>query len=214
MERNAFTVSLPENPVIAMKVIPGHFTTSNAHLNHYLDVSGMKSNVQLARSAAQELAAPYLSSGVRIDTIVCMEKTEVIGAYLAEELLDDGSSVESDDKEIHVITPLHNANGNLVFQDSAIQWIAGRNIILLVATISSGRTVNSTLNCLRYYGGCLAGISALFLADPIHIDSNTYALFTANDISNYQVYSADTCDLCRDGVHLDALVSSEGYTKI
>ncbi|MDR1566700.1 MAG: hypothetical protein LBS48_05395, partial [Treponema sp.] len=63
-----------------------------------------------------------------------MEKTEVIGAYLAEELLQDGTSVMNAGGKIHVVSPIYNTNGNLVFPDNVIEWISNRSILLLVAS--------------------------------------------------------------------------------
>ncbi|MDR1566701.1 MAG: hypothetical protein LBS48_05400 [Treponema sp.] len=58
MEKNVFSISLVKNPVISIKVIPGHFTTSNAHSNYYLDVSDLKADALVARDVARELAIP------------------------------------------------------------------------------------------------------------------------------------------------------------
>ena len=212
MEDKTFSVSLAKNPIISIKVIPGHFTTSNAHFSHYLDVSGMKSNALVARDVARELAIPYLTSTL-VDTIVCMEKTAVIGAYLAEELLHAGTSVINSGGEIRVVTPIGNVDGKLVFQDNMIEWITNRNIILIVASVSSGRTLNSALECLAYYGGRIAGISALFLASPDVQEHKINALFTSEDIPDYIVYSPSLCEMCKAGVKLDAVISSEGYMK-
>ena len=77
MEDRAFSVSLTKNPSISMNVIPGHFTTSHFHTNYYLDLDNLKTNVSIARDVAVELALPYLTTKL-VDTIVCMEGTEVI----------------------------------------------------------------------------------------------------------------------------------------
>ena len=213
METRAFNISLEKNALISIKVIPGHFTTVNAHTNNYLDVSRLKSNSLVARDVARELAIPYRSS-VLVDTIVCMEGTEVIGAYMAEELLQEGTSVINEGGEIYVVTPLHNISGKLIFNDSVIEWITGKNIILLVASISSGQTIKSAMECLSYYGGRLAGISALFISSHDRLEQKINALFSSDDIPGYKLFSAAECEMCKAGLKLDAIISSEGYTKI
>jgi orotate phosphoribosyltransferase len=213
MEEKAFRVSLHKNPIITMKVITGHFTTSHAHVSHYLDVSDMKSNALIARDVARELAIPYLTSTM-VETIVCMERTEVVGAYLAEELLQEGMSVVNSSGVIHVVTPINSHNRTLVFQDSTIEWISNRNILLLVASLSSGRTVKSALDCLEYYNGNVVGISSLFLASHEKQVKEVHALFTSEDVQDYRLYSSSECEMCAAGKKLDAIISSEGYTKI
>ena len=212
MEKNSFSVSIEKNPAISMKVIPGHFTTNTAHLNYFVDVWEIKSNASIARDIAREIAVPYLSSTL-VDTIVCMERTVVIGAYLAEELQREGTAIMNSGGIIHVVSPLSNVNGNLIFQDNAIEWIRNRNILLLVASISSGKTVSVAKECIEYYGGRLAGISALFYSSE-NLDYNINALFTASDIPGYKVSSTVDCQMCKAGQKLDAIISSEGYTKI
>jgi orotate phosphoribosyltransferase len=213
MEDKAFIISLEKNPIISIRVIPGHFTTSNAHINNYLDVSGLKSSVLVARDVAQELAIPYLTSTI-VDTIVCMEKTEVIGAYLAQELLQHGATVMNSGSEIHIVTPANNVNGNMMFQDNLVEWITNKHIILLVASVSSARALHIAMDCISYYGGILAGISALFVASPENQKEKINALFTSEDIPGYRLFTTAECELCKAGHKLDAIVSSEGYTKI
>ena len=213
MENNAYKVSLAKNPKISIKVIPGHFATNSSHISHYLDVSTLKSNALIAQDVARELALPYLSS-CPIDTIVCMENTKVIGAFLAQELSQHGMKVLNSGCEINVVTPMSNINGKLVFFDSEIEWIENRNILLLVATISSGRTVRSALECLEYYGGKLVGISALFLASSERLKHESHSLFTTEDIEGYKVYKPSECEMCKAGLKVDIIVGSDGYTKI
>ena len=211
MESKVFDVSLTKNPLISIKVIPGHFTTSNIHISHYLDMSNMKSTASIARDVAREMAIPYLSSTI-VNTIVCMERTVVIGAYLAQELMQPGTAVVNSGSEIHVVAPLNNVSGKLVFQESSLGWISNQSIILLVASVSSNRTVNSALECLEYYNGRVVGISALFVASPS--EKRIHSLFTADDIPGYKMYTPAECEMCKAGQKLDAIINSEGYTRI
>ena len=213
MKNQAFTVSLTKNPAINMNVTPGHFTTSHFHLSHYLDLSDMKTNSTIAREVAMELALPYLTTTL-VDTIVCMEGTEVIGAYLAEELLQEGTSVVNSGKEIHVVTPMSNVNRKLMFESNIQEFISNRSIIALVSSISSGITLKGALECLSYYGGNVVGISALFNAYQGESEQRIDSLFTHEDVIGYQIYDPGDCQLCKEGQELDAIVVHDGYIKI
>jgi orotate phosphoribosyltransferase len=213
MEDKAYSVSLTKNPLISMKVIPGHFTTSHFHISHYLDVSELKTNAVIAKDVARELSIPYLAN-VSVDTIVCMEGTEVIGAYLAEELMQEGVGVINSGKEIRVLKPLISAGGKLLFQCNVQQYIRDKEIVLLVASISSGTTIGRALDCITYYGGVIAGISALFNAYPAGDEQEIHSMFTREDIPGYQVYSMGECTMCKEGQKLEAIINSEGYTNI
>jgi len=213
MEEKAFNISLAKNPLISIRVIPGHFSTSNAHFSHYLDVSSLKANALVARDVARELAVPYLSSTL-VDTIVCMENTKVIGAYLAEELLQEGTAVMNSGGEIYVVTPMYSTAGKLIFYDSEVEWIENRNILLLSTNISSGQTLNSALECISYYNGIITGISALFVSSSFKLEREIHTLFTSDDFPGYKLYDIGQCEMCKAGLELDAIISTEGYTKI
>ena len=210
MERKAFIVPHGKNPKISIRVIPGHFATSNAHTNHFLDVSYLKSGALAAREVARELALPY--SGTVVETVVCMENTEVIGAYLAEELMKNGMTAV-DGGEVYVVSPAASVNRKWIFQDNTADLISDRKVILLVASISSGRTAESALECLAYYGGDVAGISVLFLASPERLGKEVHALFRAEDILGYSLTGINGCAMCSSGRKLDAMINSEGYVK-
>lgn len=213
MKRKAYPISLGKNPAIVMNVSPGHFTTSHFHLTHYLDLDDMKSNSSVARDVARELASPYLLTTL-VDTIVCMEGTEVIGAYMAEELLYGGNSAINGGREIHVVTPVNNVNRQLIFHNNTQELIDEHNIILLVSSISSGITLKSALECLSYYNGKIAGVSALFNAFPEKSEQVIHSLFTSKDIPEYETFKPRQCEMCKAGRKLDAIIMPGGYTKI
>jgi len=213
MERKTFSISLEKNPNISMNVIPGHFSTGCCHTNYFLDVGSLKTNAMLAREVARELSVPYLSSTL-VDTIVCIENTRVIGAFLAEELLQDGTAVMNAGGEIHVVTPKHNVDEKLVFYDNEIKLIENRNILLITTTVSSGRTLGDALECLSYYKGRVVGIAALFMCSGADLGREIQTLFTSDDVPGYEKYIPGECGICASGIGLEALISSEGYKKI
>jgi len=213
MDDSTYSISLEKNPIISIKVTPGHFSTGNFHTNYFLDVSTLKANAYIARDVARELALPYLSSAL-VDTIVCMENTKVIGAFMAQELIQEGTAVMNSGGDINVVTPMNSSDGKLVFYDNEVEWITDRNILLLTTTVSSGRTLTRALECLSTYNGVISGISALFQFTEAMPHLNINTLFTSNDIPGYNVIVSDDCELCKSGVKLDALISSEGYKKI
>ncbi|MCL2578591.1 MAG: hypothetical protein FWE32_01005 [Oscillospiraceae bacterium] len=212
MEYRAFSITSPKNKLISIDIIPGHFTTSTSHLTHYLDTSRLKYDALIARDVAREMAVPYLS-GSMIDTIVCMEETEVIGAFLAEELLENGGTLVNSDREIRVITPKSNMQGQLIFPRSTERWVYNKHVVLLTAVVASGKSLMQALECLSYYNGLLVGISTIFQAEKVH-DISVNSIFTSESIPGYQVYKPDACALCRDGNRLDAVVNHTGYFQL
>ena len=68
-----------------LKVTPGHFATNHAHINYYLDMTTLKTRLSEAQEIARSLSGLFLYDTV-VDTIVCLEGTQVVGSFLAEEL--------------------------------------------------------------------------------------------------------------------------------
>ncbi len=213
MLENTHIISSSKNPVIAMAVSPGHFATSSSHISHYLNMIEMKTNALAARDVAREMGVPFLTSSL-VDTIVCMEGTEIIGAFLAQELLQDGTMVMNSDGEIHVVTPKNNTNGQLVFPRNVYPFLADKNVVLLVASVSSGTTIHRARECITYYGGKLTGICAIFSAVPSVEDIPIYSVFTADDVPDYYLSSAANCPMCARGRKLDAIITAHGYHEL
>ena len=161
---------------------------------------------------AKELALPYVSSTL-VDTIVCMDETEVIGAYLADYLLRSGRTAINSDREINIITPIRNVNKKLTFQSDIQHLIKDRDVILLLSTVTGGSTLRDALEALSYYGGKVVGISTLFNAYPEEQGLKINTMFTRDDLFGYELYKPGECPLCEAGAKIDAIIVHDGYIE-
>ena len=79
-------VKLPTNKSnLFLRVAKGHFATSHSHINYYIDVTTQKSRLSEAKAVAKELVAAYQHNTI-VDTVLCLDGTQVIGTCLANEL--------------------------------------------------------------------------------------------------------------------------------
>lgn len=85
MVMNSVKIVSSSNRNLEITAIPGHFVTSHSHINYYIDITMMKHDFVMAREAAVTLAQHYAYEKP-VDTIICMDGSEVIGAFLAQEL--------------------------------------------------------------------------------------------------------------------------------
>ena len=110
------------NPKARIKIMEGHFATVNSHINTYIDMSTVKCRHNNGRETARVLAE-HFRNNTMVDTIVCLDGTEVIGTFMAEFLSDRGIMSINSGNNISIITPDVNAYGQLVFMDSTIRMI-------------------------------------------------------------------------------------------
>ncbi len=157
--------------------IPGHFATNHSHINYYVDMSEIKHNMSMALEAARSIAFHF--SAVSVDTLLCLEGTEYIGAYLARELSSSGIGSLNFGKSVYLVEPDNNVNGQFMFADNLRPMIENRNVLVLVNTASTGQTLSQTRECIEYYGGRVAGYSALFPTFPSWTTSRSSACFRA-----------------------------------
>ena len=198
---------------VVLKVYEGHFATVHSHITKYFDFSTIKARRSEAMAAANILADKYVNTTI-VDTILCMEGTEVIGAYLADKLTRNGILSMNAHKTIYVVSPEMGTGGQIVFRDNNEFMIRGKNVLLLVASASTGGTVFQCAECIEYYGGTIAGISAIFSATPNVGGHEVNSIFTANDVPGYGTYKMKDCPYCKNKQKLDAIVNAYGYSKI
>ncbi len=213
MENSGYTKIRTAGTEAALKVRPGHFATNHAHINYYIDMTTMKTRTSEAQEIARTLVGYYLFDMV-IDTIVCMEGTEVIGAFLSEELTRGGYLSTNAHKTIYVVSPEFNNNSQIIFRDNLIPMIRDKHVMILMASVTTGRTLNKAIECIQYYQGMLQGVSAVFSAIDSQDGIPIRAIFGKKDLPDYAYYDYHDCPLCRAGKKLDALVNTFGYSPL
>lgn len=201
------------HPDVVLRVIPGHFVTPNSHVNYYLDMSMLKARQSEAQNAAKAMAEAYLASTV-VDTIVCLENCETIGAYLAQELTKTGVLSMNAHKTIYITSPETDVSGQMIFRENLQPMIKDKHILLLLATATTGNTMARAVDSITYYGGTITGISAIFSAVNKVRNVNVNALYTISDLADYRMSQPDMCPMCKEGKPIDAIANGYGYSKI
>ncbi|MBQ8145736.1 MAG: phosphoribosyltransferase [Clostridia bacterium] len=204
---------LTKNKNLRLRVLKGHFATSHSHINYYIDVTMQKSRLSEAQAVAHELVGYYKTSTV-IDTILCLDGMQVVGACLAEELTKGGFISINAHQTIYVVTPEHTTGSQLIFRDNISPMIYGKNVLVLAASVTTGYTAGAAVEAIKYYGGHVAGISSIFATVNECGGYPVKAAFNPKDLEDYASYPAHQCPQCAKGEKLDALVNSFGYSKL
>ena len=144
-----------------LRVTQGHFATSHSHTNYYIDVTTQKTRLSEAKAVAQELL-PYYDSTTIVDTILCLDGTQVIATCLAEELTRGGHVNMNAHQTIYVMTPEHTAGSQLLLRDNLAPMVAGKHVLILAASVTTGYTALGAIQAVDYYGGRVAGVAAIY----------------------------------------------------
>ena len=102
----------------------------------------------------------------------------------------------------------------LIFRDNTIPAIKGKNVILLLATTTTGLTVRRSLECVQYYGGTVRGISSIFSTVKKVGGMEVHSVFNADDVPGYQAFGRDECPYCKKGFAIEAMVNGFGYSQL
>lgn len=206
MEGRAYELVSKTDRGIFIKVIPGHFATKHSHVNYCVDMTAVKSQLYEAKAAAKLLASRFY--GTPVDTIISLDRMKMVGSFMAEEL---SHSQMSKNQNIAVITP-EITNEKLILRDNFLPYIKYRHVLLLTASATTGKDVNSVVEGIRFYGGTPVGAAMVF-GGEFDCSVHTVKLFGLEDIPDYSSYAPVDCPLCKGGVKVDAVVNSYGYSK-
>lgn len=211
-ETNAIKV-LTKNKNLYLRVLKGHFATSNSHSNYYIDVSMQKSRLSEAQAVATELVS-YYNTNTIVDTILCLDGMEVVGTCLANELTKGGFANINAHQTIYVTTPEYTSGSQLIFRDNLVSTIKGKNVLVLAASVATGRTVGAAIDAISYYGGRVAGVCSIFATVDEYMGNKVHSVFDPNDLEGYATYSSHQCPMCKSGSKIDGLVNCHGYSKL
>lgn len=202
-----------KNPKARIKILKGHFATGNSHINTYIDISTVKSRHNNCRETAKELAREYMYT-TSVDTIVCLEETDVIGAFMAEQLADMDQHSLSRHNNISVVSPEYHQNGQILFRDNVQRMIRDSRVLILAPSITTGKSVKRAIEAVLYYGGTVCGICSVFSSIQKINGLEVKTIFTQKDIPDYRAYAPSECPMCKEGKKLEAIVNSYGYSKL
>lgn len=212
IEQNAIK-ALTKKKNLFLRVLKGHFATSNSHSNYYIDVSMQKSRLSEAQAVASELVTYYEANTI-VDTILCLDGMEVVGTCLASELTKGGFASINAHQTIYVITPEQTSGSQLIFRDNLVSTVKGKNVLVLAASVATGRTVGSAVEAINYYGGRVAGVCSIFATIDEYMGHTVHSVFDPKDLEGYATYSSHQCPMCKNGEKIDGLVNCHGYSKL
>ena len=198
---------------LLLRVAKGHFATSHSHINYVIDVTMQKTRLSEAKAVAQELVRHYASTTV-VDTVLCLDGTEVIGACLANELTRGGYMNMNAHQTIYVVTPEHTSGSQLLFRENTAPMITNKHVLILAASVTTGFTAQAAVEAVDYYGGIVAGITAIFATVDECAGHPVTSIFDPATLGDYQSFDSRDCPWCKAGQKIDALVNSYGYSSL
>ena len=198
---------------VPLRVAKGHFATGHSHINYYIDLTMTKHRLSEAREAAVALAGSFRTNTV-IDTILCLDGTEVIGTCMASELTRAGFINMNAHRTIYVATPEHTTGSQLLFRDNSAPMIVGKHVLVLAASVTTGYTAEAAINAIRYYNGIPVGICAIFACLDECGGFPVISIFnTKNVLDDYTSTTPHDCPLCKAGHKLNAMVNAHGISS-
>ncbi len=196
-----------------LSIYRGHFATSHSHMNYYIDIASNKSNLHEADAVADALAE-HIKYTTAVDTVLCLDGTEVIGTCLARILTSGNRYHVNAGNDIYVLAPEEITGRQLYFRDNIVSMIQGKAVLVLAASVVTGATANAALEAVRYYGGTPIGICSIFATMNEYGGIPVNSIFNPNDLEGYVSGPSAQCPLCKKGVKITALVNSYGCSAL
>lgn len=212
MENRKVKLYSRESNQLALHVIPGHFATSYSHINYYVDVTSIKTRLAEAQEAARVLYA-RMPRADYVDTIVCVDRTEVMGAFLGEQIQKSGTLSTNRHETVYVVSPEVDEANQMVFCENIKNAIAGKHIVLLLGTSTTGETIQRSLDCIRENGGIVESVASIFGTVKEVDGVNVECLFDSSDVEDYAAYEPSECPFCQKKEAIEAFVNGFGYVK-
>ena len=198
---------------VPLRVARGHFATNHSHINYYIDITYHKTRLSEAKTTAYELVSRFIND-TPVDTILCLDGTAVLGTCVADELTKSGFRTINSHQTIYVLEPESSNGGQMIFRDNIQPMIAGKHVLVLMASVTTGNTARQAINTIRYYGGIVAGTAAIYRAVDEIEGFPVRSIYSVKDLPDYESYDYRDCPYCKAGKKLDALINSHGYSAL
>lgn len=195
------------------RVAKGHFATSRSHTNYYIDITVQKTRLSEATALAQEFVEMYRYKAP-VDTILCLDGTEVIGTCIANEMTRMELANMNLHQTVYIVTPEHTSGSQLIFRENILPMIKGKNVLILAASVVTGFTARGAVEAVKYYDGNISGIAAVFSTETECEGYPITSVFNPKDLPDYASYDSHKCPMCRAGKKIDALINCYGYSKL
>lgn len=214
MDKPVYTITSHRDERVFIHAMPGHFISASSHLNYYIGTSDIKHNHNVSVDAAMLMAQYYTERNINVDTVLCLYETQALGAYLAHELSRPSMLNPNPGNTVYVLGPEYDASGNIIFRDNLKKLISGRDVVILISCITSGKTVQKAMESVLYYGGKVAGVTSIFSATPVIEGIEVNTIFTQEDVPGYEAYTPHDCPHCKAGERVDAIANGYGYSLL
>ncbi|MBQ7953772.1 MAG: phosphoribosyltransferase [Clostridia bacterium] len=197
-----------------LRVANGHFATNDCHSNYYIDVAAQKARLSEAKAVAEELSSYFLHSTI-VDTILCLDGMEVVGACLADKLTKENFASINAHNTIYVTTPETTYSNQFLFRDNIVPMIRGKHVLIIAVSYSSGKTIEAAIDAVKYYGGIISGVSTIFsTVDESKDGIAIHSCFNPDFLGDYNSYPSHDCPMCKAGQKIDALINCHGYSML
>ena len=198
---------------VPLRLARGHFATNHSHINYYIDITFQKTRLSEAKETARELVTHFINN-TPVDTILCLDGTAVLGACVAEELTKTGFMTVNQHQTIYVIEPEYNANSQMIFRDNILPMFKNKHVLILMASVTTGFTAKRAIEAIGYYGGHVAGVAAIYRAVDEVEGYPVRSVYSVEDLPDYASFDYKECPYCKQGIRLDALVNSFGFSAL
>ncbi|MCR5652424.1 MAG: orotate phosphoribosyltransferase [Ruminococcus sp.] len=202
-----------KNPNVFLRVRKGHFATMHSHTNYYIDVTTQKNRLSEAKAVAKEMVSAYRSNTI-VDTILCLDGTEVIGAVVANELTEDNFMNMNAHQTIYIVSPEYTGGGQMIFRDNLTMTLVGKHVLILAASVTTGKSALAAIEAIKYYGGNVVGVSSIFATVKECDGYPVHSIFNPNDLGDYKSYKPHQCPHCQNGEKIEALINSYGFSAL
>lgn len=102
----------------------------------------------------------------------------------------------------------------MIFRDNTSPMIMNKHILIIAASVTTGKSATAAIDAIKYYGGHMVGVSAIFATVNECAGVPVNSIFNPNDLGDYSSFRPHECPMCAEGMRLEALVNSYGCSKL